>query len=36
MFIGMRDGMTDEAWIAMSDTLDDGVFFARMTAAMQG
>ena len=36
MFIGMRAGMTDEAWIAMSDTLDDGVFFGRMTAAMQG
>lgn len=36
MFIGMRTRMSDDAWIAMSDTLDDGVFFARMTAAMQG
>ena len=36
MFVGMRARMSDEAWIGMSDTLDDGVFFARMTAAMQG
>jgi len=36
MFIGMRTRMSDDAWIAMSDTLDDGVFFDRMTAAMQG
>jgi NAD(P)-dependent dehydrogenase (short-subunit alcohol dehydrogenase family) len=36
MFIGMRARMSDDAWIAMSDTLDDGVFFDRMTAAMQG
>lgn len=36
MFIGMRARMSDEAWIAMSDTLDDGEFFGRMTAAMQG
>ncbi len=34
MFIGMRSGMTDEAWIAMSDTLDDGQFFARFGAAI--
>ena len=33
MFIGMRNRMTDEAWIAMSDTLDDGVFFDRFGAA---
>ncbi len=36
MFIGMRGRMTDEAWIAMSDTLDDGVFFARLGAATAG
>ena len=36
MFIGMRTRMSDDAWIAMSDTMDDGVFFDRMTAAMQG
>jgi hypothetical protein len=35
MFIDMRDGMTDEAWIAMSDTLDDGVFFGGGTAVHQ-
>lgn len=35
-FASMRGGMSDEAWIAMSDTMDDGVFFGRMTAAMQG
>lgn len=33
MFIGLRSRMTDEAWIAMSDTLDDGVFFERFSAA---
>ena len=33
MFIGMRNRMTDEAWIAMCDTLDDGVFFERFSAA---
>ena len=26
--------MTDEAWIAMSDTLDDGVFFEMFGAAV--
>ncbi|WP_164157192.1 SDR family NAD(P)-dependent oxidoreductase [Sandarakinorhabdus rubra] len=36
MFLGMRARMTDEAWIGMSDTLDDSEFFARMTAAGQG
>ncbi|WP_439546012.1 SDR family NAD(P)-dependent oxidoreductase [Sandarakinorhabdus sp.] len=36
MFLAMRRGMSDEAWIAMSDTLDDELFFGRMTAAMQG
>lgn len=36
MFIGMRTRMSDKDWIAMSDTLDDGVFFERMTAAAQG
>ncbi|WP_353216650.1 SDR family NAD(P)-dependent oxidoreductase [Sandarakinorhabdus sp.] len=36
MFLAMRSSMSDEAWIAMSDTLDDGVFFGRMMAAMQG
>lgn len=35
-FVTMRSRMRDEAWIAMSDTLDDNVFFTRMTAAMQG
>lgn len=34
MFIGLRSRMTDEAWIAMSDTLDDGVFFERFGAAI--
>lgn len=34
MFIGLRNRMTDEAWIAMSDTLDDGVFFERFGAAI--
>ena len=33
MFIGLRSRMTDEAWIAMSDTLDDGQFFERFVAA---
>jgi NAD(P)-dependent dehydrogenase (short-subunit alcohol dehydrogenase family) len=33
MFIGLRSRMTDEAWIAMSDTLDDGEFFERFGAA---
>jgi NAD(P)-dependent dehydrogenase (short-subunit alcohol dehydrogenase family) len=36
MFIGMRTRMSDDAWIAMSDTMDDAEFFARMTAAAQG
>lgn len=34
MFIGLRGRMTDEAWIALSDTLDDGVFFERFGAAI--
>lgn len=33
VFIGLRSRMTDEAWIAMSDTLDDGQFFERFVAA---
>ena len=33
-FVGMRPGLTDEAWIAMSDTLDDAVYFGRFGAAM--
>ncbi len=32
-FLALRNSMTDEAWIAMSDTLDDGVFFERFGAA---
>ena len=36
MFIGLREGMTDEAWIAMSNTLDDGLFFERFGAAIAG
>jgi NAD(P)-dependent dehydrogenase (short-subunit alcohol dehydrogenase family) len=32
-FLALRNGMTDEAWIALSDTLDDGVFFQRFGAA---
>jgi NAD(P)-dependent dehydrogenase (short-subunit alcohol dehydrogenase family) len=36
MFAAMRARMTDEAWIAMSDTLDDSVFFERFGAAMSG
>jgi NAD(P)-dependent dehydrogenase (short-subunit alcohol dehydrogenase family) len=32
-FIALRNSLTDEAWIAMSDTLDDGVFFDRFAAA---
>lgn len=35
-FAAMRSRMSDEAWIAMSDTLDDGVFFERFGAAMAG
>jgi NAD(P)-dependent dehydrogenase (short-subunit alcohol dehydrogenase family) len=35
-FVTMRSRMSDEAWIAMSDTLDDTVFFGRMMAEMQG
>lgn len=35
-FLAMRGGMTDEAWIAMSDTLDDGVFFEKFEAAFAG
>jgi NAD(P)-dependent dehydrogenase (short-subunit alcohol dehydrogenase family) len=36
MFIGLRSRMTDEDWIAMSDTLDDGLFFERFGAAIAG
>ena len=32
-FLALRNSMTDEAWIGMSDTLDDGVFFERFGAA---
>ncbi len=32
-FIALRKSLTDEAWIAMSDTLDDSVFFERFAAA---
>jgi NAD(P)-dependent dehydrogenase (short-subunit alcohol dehydrogenase family) len=35
-FIALRKSLTDEAWIAMSDTLDDGVFFERFAAAGKG
>jgi NAD(P)-dependent dehydrogenase (short-subunit alcohol dehydrogenase family) len=35
-FLAMRNRMTDEAWIAMSDTLDDAVFFQRLGAAIRG
>ena len=35
-FAAMPSRMSDEAWIAMSDTLDDGVFFERFGAAMAG
>ena len=35
-FVALRRGMTDEAWIALSDTLDDAVFFERFGAAMAG
>jgi NAD(P)-dependent dehydrogenase (short-subunit alcohol dehydrogenase family) len=31
--LALRNSMTDEAWIAMSDTLDGGVFFERFGAA---
>jgi NAD(P)-dependent dehydrogenase (short-subunit alcohol dehydrogenase family) len=33
-FLALRNGMTDEAWIAMSDTVEDAVFFQRLGAAM--
>ncbi len=32
-FLALRTSMTDEAWIGMSDTLDDGVYFERFGAA---
>ena len=32
-FLGLRASLTDEAWIAMSDTLDDAVFFERFAVA---
>lgn len=35
-FLALRGSMTDEAWIALSDTLDDGVFFQRFGAATGG
>ena len=35
-FVAMRGSMTDEAWIAISDTLDDAVFFERFGAAVAG
>ena len=35
-FLGLRAGLTDEAWIGLSDTLDDAVFFERFTAASRG
>jgi NAD(P)-dependent dehydrogenase (short-subunit alcohol dehydrogenase family) len=31
-FLALRNSMTDEAWIGLSDTLDDGVFFERFGA----
>ena len=36
MFIGLRSRMTDEEWIAMSDTLDNGLFFETFGAAIAG
>ena len=35
-FLGLRASLTDEAWIGLSDTLDDAVFFERFTAATGG
>ena len=35
-FVALRRSMTDEAWIALSDTLDDAVFFERFGAALAG
>jgi NAD(P)-dependent dehydrogenase (short-subunit alcohol dehydrogenase family) len=35
-FLAMRSGMTDEAWIALSGTLDDGEFFQKFGAAFSG
>jgi NAD(P)-dependent dehydrogenase (short-subunit alcohol dehydrogenase family) len=35
-FLALRNSMTDEAWIGLSDTLDDGVFFQRFGAAASG
>jgi hypothetical protein len=32
--LALRISMTDEAWIAMNDTLDEGTFFQRFGAAM--
>lgn len=34
--MALRKSMTDEAWIALSDTLDDGKYFGRFGAAMGG
>ena len=31
-FLGLRSSMTDEAWIAMSDTLDDNTWYDRFQA----
>ncbi|MBU6166296.1 MAG: SDR family NAD(P)-dependent oxidoreductase [Alphaproteobacteria bacterium] len=36
IFLAMRSRLGDDGWIKLSDTLDDGEFFERMTAAMQG
>jgi len=35
-FFKLRGSLTDEAWIGLSDTLDDGLFFERLAAASGG
>jgi NAD(P)-dependent dehydrogenase (short-subunit alcohol dehydrogenase family) len=35
-FMALRNSLTDEAWIALSDTLDDAEFFRRFGAAGSG
>lgn len=30
--VGLRNSLTDEAWIALSDTLDDSAYFERLAA----
>ncbi len=35
-FLQLRGSLTDEAWIGLSDTLDDGLFFERFAAASGG